>query len=261
MAREFVYIAVEGPHDIEFVARLLKPKGFARVRRLTDLDPYWANLVPRGYPPDDDLLKRVPVPVFFQTDTHAVAVESAIGISNLVSLVQETLELKQGALPGAVGIILDADDLQVPQARFDAIVAGLQATGALAVAQAPINMAVVTASAPRWGVYVLPDNVTAGTLEDILLECADISYPDLKQHAQAFVAGFDRTKLTGSDIKDFNKPAGPNKARVACLSSVLKPGKAIQVSIQDNRWFEGDALKLPRVASMSTFLHQLLALP
>ena len=61
MPRELAYIAVEGPHDIEFVARLLKPRGFARVRQLPTLDPYWADLVPKTYPPDDDLLKRVPI--------------------------------------------------------------------------------------------------------------------------------------------------------------------------------------------------------
>ena len=87
MPREFTYIAVEGPHDIEFVARLLKPNGFARVRKLSDLDPYWGNLVPKDFPPDDDLLKRVPVPLFFQTATRSVAIQSATGVSRLVSLV------------------------------------------------------------------------------------------------------------------------------------------------------------------------------
>jgi hypothetical protein len=261
MPRELAYIAVEGPHDIEFVARLLKPRGFARVRQLPTLDPYWADLVPKTYPPDDDLLKRVPIPLFFQSATHAVAIQSAIGVSNLVSLIQGTLDLKQNALPGALGIVLDADDGQSPQQRFSALVTELEAKGVFAAAQSPANMGGVTAGNPRWGIYVLPDNAAPGTLEDILLECADSAYPNLKQHAGTFVRDFDRGKLFGDDMDDFNTPAGPKKAQVACISSVLKPGKAIQVSIQDNRWLEGSTLTLPRVAALSNFLRQLLALP
>jgi hypothetical protein len=261
MPSKLAYIGVEGPHDIEFVARLLKPRGFTRVKRLADLDPYWVDLVPKTYPPDDVLLKRVPVPFFFQSTTHAVAIQSAIGVSNLVSLVQGTLDLKQNALPAAVGVILDADGDQTPQQRFSAILTELATKGVLTVGQAPANLGGVTTGNPRWGIYVLPDNAARGTLEDILLECADTAYPNLKQHAETFVNGFDQAQLTEGDTDDFNKPAGPNKTRVACISSVLKPGKAIQVSIQDNRWFEGPTLTLRRVVAVSDFLRQLLALP
>ena len=259
MPREFTYIAVEGPHDIEFVARLLKPNGFARVRKLSDLDPYWVNLVPKDFPPDDDLLKRVPVPLFFQTATRSVAIQSATGVSRLVSLVQGTLDIKQQELPNAVGIILDADSAQSPQQRFTAILSELSDKGVLLAAKAPAAMGDVTANSPRWGIYVLPDNKTAGTLEDVLLECADLVYPNLKAGAEAFVTGINRGLLMENELDETKNTAGLNKARVNCISSVLKPGKAIQVSIQENRWLDGKALNLPRVVAASNFLVRLIA--
>ena len=55
------YLEVEGPHDVEFVARLLPPS-FKRVQMLADLDPALRCLVPAKFPHRDDLLRRVPVP-------------------------------------------------------------------------------------------------------------------------------------------------------------------------------------------------------
>ena len=256
----FAYLVVEGPHDIEFVARLLRPFGFHRVGRMQDLNAYWKILVPTSFPHNDDLLKRVPVPTFFHSATHEVALHSAVGISNIAKQVQDTLVLKQNSLPDAVGIILDADNAQTPAQRFAALVTDLGNRGALNPAGAPANAGAVTAGNPRWGFYVLPDNAAQGTLEDVLLECAGLAYPDLLHHANAFVGGFDPAQCQGTDLNDFNLPAGPNKARVDCVSSILKPGKAIQVSIQDNRWLEGPTLALPRVTAVTAFLRQLLAI-
>lgn len=263
MPRRFAYIVVEGPHDIEFVARLLKPFGFLRVKALDDLDPYWVPLVPKEFPPDGDLLKRVPVPIFFQTATHAVAIESAIGISNIAARAEETLTFIQGIKqtpPEAVSMILDADEGKAPPARFADLVKDLTGRGVVSQANVPANLGNVTAGNPRWGIYVLPDNQSEGTLENILLECADQVYPNLKAGADTFVKGIDRTKLNSGERDGTKNAAGLNKAWIGCMSSVLRPGKAIQVSIQDNRWLDGATLNLPRVQAVTTFLQQLLVI-
>jgi hypothetical protein len=45
------------------------------------------------------------------------------------------------------------------------------------------------------------------------------------------------------------------------MASILKPGKAIQMSIQDNHWLREEAvLKLPRLLSIKDFLAKLFAL-
>ncbi len=38
---QYSYLAVEGPHEVEFVYRLLRPFGFNRVRLETNLDSFF----------------------------------------------------------------------------------------------------------------------------------------------------------------------------------------------------------------------------
>jgi hypothetical protein len=114
---------------------------------------------------------------------------------------------------------------------------------------------------PRLGAYVLPDNLNPGTLEDLLLECAQQAYPNLLQSATAHADAVpsDAT-LTNEDRQEFNKPSGRNKAIVGAIASVLRPSRAVQVSIQDNRWLRGDTLKLVRIKAVQDFLAGLFEL-
>lgn len=74
---KYGYLVVEGPHDAEFVYRLLSPFGMKRVQLVANLDPFFVELTRIEYPPDGDLEKRMPVPLFLQSATHAVAVHRA----------------------------------------------------------------------------------------------------------------------------------------------------------------------------------------
>lgn len=256
------YLVVEGPHDVEFVGRILRPCGFRRVRLKSSLDPFWDGLVPEVFPIDDDLLKRVPVPIFFSSDTHSIAVRSAIGDTQIARALYFNLStLRPGQISQLVGVglMLDADTVTTPANRFAEI------KGQIAAFPLPLPLpddpGEIAQGAPKVGVFVLPDNRSQGTLEDVLLECAGTAYPSLLARANTFVQGVDANSLTGDDRKEFEKPAGKNKAIVSSISSILKPGKAIQVSIQDNRWLKDDALNLPRVKAVQTFLAELLEIP
>ena len=110
---KYGYLVVEGPHDVEFVYRLLSPFGLKRVQWDKDLDSYMQPLVPRTFPHGGDLQKRVPVPLFLQSPTHAIAIHSAIGDTRLVETVEESAKLinfnSDFKLMTGVGIILDTD--------------------------------------------------------------------------------------------------------------------------------------------------------
>ena len=112
-AEHEVYLVVEGPQDVELVYRLLKPFNMERVRLEADLDPFFVPLGPGTYPPNGDLLGRVPVPLFLGSSTHVVAVHSAIGDTRLVQTVEEkTIPIDVNRLTG-IGIVLDAGNQQV----------------------------------------------------------------------------------------------------------------------------------------------------
>jgi len=251
------YIAVEGPHDVAFAAELLRPMGLVRVQRFSLLDPYWRKLVPTTYPHRDDLLARVPIPLFLEGENCSVALHGANGITEIVNRIEETLVgLITGPRP-AVGVILDADSTQTVASRFAELSPRL---GALDLA-VPATPGAVSDQDPRCGVFVLPDNATHGTLENLLLECGATNYPQLSTAATAYIDSVDTTRLTRADLREIQKPAGRSKAIVSSVASVLRPGKSIQVSIQDNEWLRGAALALPRVVAVRRFLVALLGLP
>lgn len=262
----FAYLAVEGPQDVAFIARLLKPHQFTRVTKLDQLDPYWAALVPRTFPnKQGDLNQPVAMPQFFKAGDMSVAVQATGGDSKIVPLIMGTLAVLPPAPLEAVGAILDADSSQTPLKRFLEVRKELlqleDPTGVKLTV--PPQPGLVSAASPRCGVFVLPDNQTEGTLEDILLECAGTQYPTLLQGAKFFVDAIqlDDPAFVPEDMREFKKPAGRKKATVASICGVLKPGRALQVSLQDNRWLEGPVLALTRVVAVSQFLKNLLALP
>ncbi len=251
---KYGYLVVEGPHDVEFVYRLLSPFKLKRIQFQRDLDPFFNELVPTKFPHKDDIQKRVPVPLFLQSTTHAIAIQSAGGDSRIV----ETIEESSGILPDqsltSIGMLLDSDETRSPADRYKAIRDRLRSLAFVF----PDDPGVVASGLPRLGGFVLPDNVAQGTLEHVLLECARGVYPDLLHRATAHVDGaISDPSLDGDDKKELGKPAGRNKAIVASMGAVLRPGRAIQASIQDNRWLRGAMLDLPPVKAVQTFLVEL----
>jgi len=256
---KYGYLVVEGPHDVEFIARVLKPHGLRRIRLQSDLDPFWESLVPEVFPIDDDLLKRVPVPTFFTNATHSVAIDGAMGDTLIVETVQESLAYIEADQLVGVGLMLDADTRVTPSRRFLSIKNKLASLGV--TLNLPDNPGQVSPGHPKAGVFILPDNQSQATLENILIWCAKTNYRPLLKDALAFVRQVNTTPLNRDDLRELGKPAGRKKAVVSSISSILKPGKAIQVSIQDNHWLIGDALDLPKVKAVQTFLAELLELP
>ena len=251
------YIATEGPHDVAFLAELLRPWGLKRLTRLNEVDAFWDPLIPKTFPHKGDLLARVPVPIFFTGNDRMVALDSASGISDLARRVEENLSVLDANAPPAIAVILDADSTESAADRFQGLAVKLRKLR-LAIPDRP---GAISQQDPRCGIFVLPDNASAGTLETLLEECAAENYARLWQRSKTYVAGIDPKELSAEDLKDFQKPAGRQKAIISAMAAILRPGKAIQVSLQDNQWIRARALDLPRIKSIRAFLAELLRLP
>src|SRR6266480_4566830 len=126
---KYGYLVVEGPHDVEFVYRLLSPFGLQRVRLETDLDSFFVPLIPRQFPPDGDLQKRMSIPLFLQSNTHAVAVHSALGDSRLVETVEENAAVIQVEEVTGIAVLLDSDVSYAPAARYASVRDALRGKG------------------------------------------------------------------------------------------------------------------------------------
>ncbi len=262
---KYGYIAVEGPHDLAFVGRLLELHALDRVKMLGHLDPFWHALVPRSFPHSDDLLKRVPVPTFFASATHSVAVHVVDGDSGFPNTLKDSLDslyAEDAPTLTGIGVMLDADSKKPARERFEQLKSALTKTAFPLPITLPDSPGEIWPGPPRTGIFVLPDNAHEGTLEDLLAECARAVYPTLEASARAYLDSAGAAEeLTKDDRKDFAKPAGRNKALVACIAAFLRPGKAIQVSLQDNRWLEPPLSRFPRVVAVHDFLASLLELP
>lgn len=260
------YLVVEGPHDVEVVGRLLKPLGLSLLRHLDQLDGYLLPLVPRSFPAaDKDLLKRVEVPSFFGNAQQVIAVRSAggDGVSKLATALKAPLTLDRWAQSfAAIGLLLDAD-AQPAEQRLRQLLAAL--VHELSPLWEPSAFgAAVARSTPRWGTYVLPNNRDPGTMEDLILEAAQVHYSTLQGVAAGYVRAVCEpevmTSLKASETKELRAPAGVKKATLSTMASALKPGKAIQMALQDHRFLEAEALQQPQAAALQRFLIDLFEL-
>ena len=67
-------------------------------------------------------------------------------------------------------------------------------------------------------------------MENLLIDTAKIVYPQLLDFAEEYVGKAATIQTTLMREQD------KNKAIVGCITNVMKPGKANQVSIADNDW-------------------------
>jgi hypothetical protein len=259
VSMRYCFLAVEGPHDVEFIARILESLGLEKIREYDNLEPVLQDrLVPKKWPAEGDLFKRHPAPMFLKSRSHWIVLRSAEGDSKLVQAVRDgVFALRDEAEAfSSVGVIRDSDK----GAPFE-LVAGVRNGVLDFLPHLPLEAGVVTHGTPSCGVYVIPDNRNQGTLEDVLLPCAAAVYSGLLAGAQHYIDGVDYGALDRRDQKDINKPAGRKKAVLGCVANVLKPGKSIVASIDDNRWVEGLTLEFPPVQAVSDFLKELCGLP
>jgi hypothetical protein len=117
MALRLSYIAVEGPQDVEFIGRLLKHAGFTHVKMKIEVDAAFAPLTDLKFPVGDDLTRRMPVPYFFQTAGHAVAVHASEGESKLAKNTIESLDAVLRPVE-SVGFVMDDDKDPNPASRL-----------------------------------------------------------------------------------------------------------------------------------------------
>ncbi len=251
--KKYGYIVAEGPHDVEFVSKILSPFRFKTIQYIDDLDPFFRELIPRVFPipPQGDILKRIPIPLFIENETHSIAIHSANGDSRLIDTIEENNKLLDKDKITGVGILLDSDQVLDPQIRYSNIKKRLE----IKQFHPADSAGLITDGPPKLGVYMLPDHQSQGTLEDLLLECAAIVYPNLLTSAQTHIKNAeDDGALKEPDLEDFRKPSGRKKAVVGSIASVLRPGKAVQVSLQRDRWLRDETLDIPRVKAFQNFL-------
>lgn len=272
-----IYLLTEGVHDVYFLGKILKESlSFKKNESFNELEAEWKVLIPRQFPLHDSLRASMPVPTFYRNEHSSVAIVNAEGIDQIKSKLDAHLKqlTDKGVALDAIGIVLDADferaKQKSPTERFDEMATYVENLGY----PRPTTMDKVEEKPIRTGIFIMPGGGALGTLEDLLLECADTIYGPLSGRAREFIGRLDtqnpahftdqektnfNKSLRSDEQKEFKKPSGRNKAILAAMSAFLKPGKPIQTSIEDHRWVGKETLVLPRMAAIQKFLLDLVA--
>jgi len=159
--------------------------------------------------------------------------------------------------PSTVAVILDADGAtpSLRLAEFAALVAehGYPRPSALDE--------VTHAAGLRAGVFAFPGGGQPGTVEDVLLPLASVRFPALEPHSATYVAEWQANgdAQTADDFSELRAPSGPKKARLSAAAALLKPGKSLNASIEDQGWIPADPRSNEALKPLMGFLDQLLA--
>lgn len=251
MSLKYSIVATEGPHDQAVIARLLQLKGlmkFDGTRK--SLDPFWEGFVPVYPSIRGKLYERMNMPSILASSTHSVAIYCGEGsnlVQNIIAIVTNHRHYVQDI--DAFGLVIDADT------KHPASVARKKAKEQRVLlpmmSDVPGEIAV---GKPRTGIFVLPDNINQGTLDSNLVKCASVVYPDHKAGAEQFLNGLPTQHsqtLTGPFVKE--------KALVACIVSILKPGMANTPSIAQDNWICEQTLnEIGEIALLAGFVNTLL---
>ena len=117
----------------------------------------------------------------------------------------------------------------------------------------------VIEGSPRLGIYILPDNSQQGVLDTLICDCGDLVYPEYMQRAREYVDKFSEEERKKKPLKW--KPFDQEKAIIATVVSVLKPGKTNQTSISDNSWISPETeAQIPAIQNLIKFFRNLLNL-
>lgn len=258
-------LATEGPHDQAAIGRLLKMLGLKDFAsefggELAFLDNFWRGFVPTS--PPLKLYERSSMPSIFSSQAQSISVaiyqgEGSNLIPNLIATISNYRLGKTNRRPyiqdiDAFGLIIDADTHDPGALAKDK--ADQLRVLYPAISQVP---GTITEGTPRTGIYVLPDNRRRGTLDSVLVDCASVIFRDHRSGAEQFLSG-----LADGHKRHWRKPFGEQKALVASIVSVLRPGMANTPSIAQDKWICDETVQsVAELGSLYQFLKTLLDLP
>jgi hypothetical protein len=254
--RKCILIGVEGNHDQAFLAKVLRELlGFSKCEEQKNLDTLWRKFIP-VYPPKTGRLHvRLDMPSILYTDTLSVAIYAGEGSRLVDNLKDKLADIDYSNSLSAFAIVADADKQKPSEVAkkyhdelkeyFPNFPFEISETGA------------VTEGVPTLGVYILPNNSDQGVLDTLLCACGEVAYPIYMERAKSYISQFSEEEVRQIGWKPFDK----EKATVATIVSILKPGKTNTASIADNAWISTQTeQQISSLQNLIIFLRKLLSI-
>ena len=258
--KKFIYIIAEGVLDVVFVTEVLRRCFKGEVVREKSALPQEAFrwLKQFKWPVGEDIVRKaVPAPAFVRCGDYFFALRNAQSISNIERTLNADMEafLRLSWRPDDICIFFDADDKD-PTVCFGDFADLLRKIGY----PSPLTLdMLLEVNKLRAGIFAFPGEGKKGTREDILCPLATERFPNLERHAERYVQKWDEENgCGGEDFKELRRPAGKSKAVLSSMTALLKPGKSIIASIEDQNWIPDEPECCEVLAPFLRFLTMLL---
>ncbi len=235
-------IVVEGAHDIAIVEKLLKLNGVnKRIQSEEKLPKVWKRTIPSVFPFAEGKLDRItPIPSFIMNEQVSVAIKNAGSDKDIMDVLQQTLDTmlyEEIDQLNAIMLLCDADTKSADDKRKEMLGNHKEKDDfILEIGENEVTLDLKVKTVPIY-TYIFPDNIESGNLENLLLEAAQVIYPELLALAKEYV-------VRASEYQQIlKKEQFAKKAQIGCIANAMKPGKANQVSIADNDWVSEKTLQ------------------
>lgn len=263
MSQASFLIGVEGNHDQAFIERILhkslklqKFKGTKEDLEELDVNKIWRKFIPKYPTQKGRLYERLDMPSLLRSeDSNLLVGIYAGGGSKLVGNLKDKLSNISSYLDFLDGfaIIADSDKKMVTQVAENYAKELEDCFPGFISTQDCLGQ--VVHNSLRLGLYILPNNKDQGVLETLLCQCGDFIYKDYMERAEDYLVKFSQRET--SHWSNFDR----EKAKIAAIASILKPGKTNTTTITDNQWVSKETLEqLPDMVQLVRFLKELLGI-
>ena len=189
------------------------------------------------------------IPSYLEKDNRWVVLHALGGVDNVLGRNARLLLGNLDELPDAVGIVVDADTTEIED-RVRAFQNNLKSLFPHATEGVAGQ---VWGSSPKLGLWVAPDNFTAGEMTDILVAAAKLAKPKLIGRGQRFVRCLAK-------LEPGSRPRSPAKAVLGAVHQSSKPGASLAVGLQHSKCWLDILDRLPKpLADLLGFVDQLTA--
>jgi len=274
-------IIVEGYDDQEFIQKILKiafgfEKFDGRESQLIKISPFWDIWKPKQLKPrkneglvtrvegkeEVNLYERVNMPKILYRDNLSVGIFMGNGgeLPNFLKDVDSTLSnlpKDDFDLLEAICLFIDADQDEISLA-FKRAVDWMRDIAEnhfpeIDFASEKCKPGCLMGKSKKLGIYIIPDNQSQGTLEQIILQCGDLVYSDYMSKSRSYINQYPEFQ--------WKKPASREKATIAAVVSVLQPGLTNTVSFARDNWISKETLEqVPDMVQLVQFLKELLGI-
>lgn len=238
--RNFMFF-VEGVHDASIVGKILILNNFKECRLINELPKIWQDRLPKSYPFEIGRLERfTPIPDYYKNGDIFVVIVASNGEHNIikeVDLYLSNMNKKELAQINGICMIFDADQV-TPNDKIKNMLRIMDKKDYCFKSDDFIQGKIrLRGESIRLHYYYFPDNISSGTLEDLLLEGADIVYKDLLNNVDKYI------NQINDKYKENWSISSENKVKVGCIANVFRPASANQISIMKDKWVSEETIE------------------